>query len=172
MTIEMKSCTRADLPLLQKISIETFSDTFKEQNTPENMRMYLESAFHIEQLEKEWSSLETDFLFVYLKDELAGYLKVNTGASQSEQMGDDSLEIERVYIRKPFQKNGLGTFLVTTALEIAKKRNKQKVWLGVWEKNGQALAFYKKMGFIQTGSHSFYMGDEEQTDFIMEKEIR
>ncbi|WP_039790739.1 GNAT family acetyltransferase, partial [Paenibacillus riograndensis] len=43
--------------------------------------------------------------------------------------------------------------------------------LGVWEKNENAIAFYKKMGFVQTGSHSFYMGDEEQIDIIMTTDI-
>ncbi|MDF2902615.1 MAG: spermine/spermidine-N-acetyltransferase PaiA, partial [Bacillus sp. (in: firmicutes)] len=55
------------------------------------------------------------------------------------------------------------------ALEIAIECNKKKVWLGVWEKNENALTFYKKMGFVQSGAHSFYMGDEEQVDFIMTK---
>ena len=52
------------------------------------------------------------------------------------------------------------------------ERNKEKIWLGVWEKNENAIAFYKKMGFVQTGAHSFYMGDEEQMDFIMTKTLR
>ncbi|MCY8234812.1 GNAT family N-acetyltransferase, partial [Priestia endophytica] len=33
------------------------------------------------------------------------------------------------------------------------------------------LIFYRKMRFIQTGAHSFYMGDEEQVDFIMVKTL-
>ena len=61
--------------------------------------------------------------------------------------------------------------MLNKAMEIAMERNKRKVWLGVWEKNENALAFYKKMGFVQTGAHSFYMGDEEQMDFIMTKTL-
>ncbi|MEC0789915.1 GNAT family N-acetyltransferase, partial [Bacillus haynesii] len=56
-------------------------------------------------------------------------------------------------------KHGLGKYLFNKAVEIAKERNKKKIWLGVWEKNENAIAFYKKMGFVQTGAHSFYMGD-------------
>jgi len=59
--------------------------------------------------------------------------------------------------------------LLNKALEMANKENKKMVWLGVWEKNENAINFYKKMGFIQTGAHSFFMGDEEQTDLIMTK---
>ncbi|WP_318503220.1 GNAT family N-acetyltransferase [Bacillus sp. T3] len=171
MTIKIKKCTLEDSSILQEISYETFNDTFKDQNSPENMNAYLERAFNLKQLEKELSNVSSEFLFVYFHDEVAGYLKVNINDAQSEEMGDESLEIERIYIRSKFQKSGLGKYLLNKALEIALQHNKKKIWLGVWEKNENALAFYKKMGFVQTGAHSFFMGDEEQIDFIMTKAL-
>ncbi|MBE4909134.1 GNAT family N-acetyltransferase [Bacillus luteolus] len=171
MTINIIQCTLEDLQILQEISYETFNETFKNQNSPENMITYLEKAFNKIQLEKELSNRFSQFFFVYYNNEVAGYLKVNTNESQSEEMGDESLEIERIYIKSNFQNHGLGKHLFTKAMEIAKQSNKKRIWLGVWEKNENAIAFYKKMGFVQTGSHSFYMGDEEQTDFIMTKNL-
>lgn len=167
MTIEVKKCTLADLHILQELSYETFNDTFKNQNSPDNMQAYLERAFNLNQLEKELSNQFSQFFFVFLNQELAGYLKVNTNGAQTEEMGEESLEIERIYIKKTFQKHGLGKYLLNKAMEIAIERRVKKLWLGVWDKNENAIAFYKKMGFVQTGAHSFYMGDEEQTDFIM-----
>ncbi|KUP32473.1 GNAT family N-acetyltransferase [Bacillus halotolerans] len=171
MSVKLKKCSHEDLKILQKISIETFNDTFKDQNSPENMKAYLESAFHSKQLEKELSTVSSQFFFVYFNHEVAGYLKVNTNEAQSEEMGDESLEIERIYIKNKFQKHGLGKYLFNKAVEIALESNKKKIWLGVWEKNENAIAFYEKMGFVQTGAHSFYMGDEEQIDFIMIKTL-
>lgn len=84
-------------------------------------------------------------------------------------MSDESLEIERIYIKRKFQKHGLAMYLLNKTIEIAMEFNKKKIWLGVWGKNENAIAFYEKMGFVQTGSHSFYMGNEEQVDFIMTK---
>ncbi|MEJ3721341.1 GNAT family N-acetyltransferase [Paenibacillus polymyxa] len=171
MNAKIIKCSREDLHLLQEISIETFNDTFKEQNSPENMQAYLERAFNSKQLEKELSNVSSEFFFVYFNEELAGFLKVNINDAQSEKMGDESLEVERIYIKNKFQKHGLGKYLLNKAMEIALRHNKKKVWLGVWEKNKNAIAFYKKMGFVQTGAHSFYMGDEEQIDFIMTKSM-
>ncbi|WP_144548505.1 GNAT family N-acetyltransferase [Bacillus sp. X1(2014)] len=171
MTINIKTCTIEDLHILQEISYETFNETFKDQNSPENMTTYLERAFNLEQLEKELANISSQFFFVYFNNEVAGYLKVNTNDAQSEEMGDESLEIERIYIKNQFQKHGLGKYLFNKAMEIAMERHKKKIWLGVWEKNENAIAFYKKMGFVQTGAHSFYMGDEEQMDFIMTKPL-
>lgn len=172
MTIKIKKCTLEDSRKLQEISYETFNETFKHQNSPENMNAYLERAYNLTQLEKELSNLSSQFFFISFHNDIAGYLKVNTNDAQSEEMGDDSLEIERIYIKNTFQKQGLGKYLLNKALEIALERNKKEIWLGVWEKNENALAFYKKMGFVQTGAHSFYMGVEEQTDFIMTKTLK
>ncbi|WP_332631293.1 GNAT family N-acetyltransferase [Halalkalibacter flavus] len=169
---EIKKCNREDLQILQEISIETFNETFKDQNSPENMKAYLEKAFNSKQLDNELSNLFSQFFFVYFNREVAGYLKVNTNDAQSEEMGDESLEIERIYIKNKFQKHGLGKYLLDKAMKIAVERNKKKVWLGVWEKNENAIAFYKKMGFVQTGAHSFYMGDEEQVDFILTNTLK
>ena len=171
MTINIRKCTLKDSLTLQEISYETFSETFKDQNTPENLKAYLEKAYNLKQLEKELSNTSSQFFFVYFNYEIAGYLKINTNDAQSEKMGDESLEIERIYIRSKFQKQGLGKYLFNKAIEIAIEQNKPKIWLGVWEKNANAIAFYEKMGFVQTGAHSFYMGDEEQIDFIMTKTL-
>jgi ribosomal protein S18 acetylase RimI-like enzyme len=171
MTVNIIKCTHKDLPLLQQISHETFYDTFKNQNSTENMNAYLEKAFSLNQLEQELSNHFTQFYFVTVNQEVTGYLKINMNDAQSEKMGDDALEIERIYLKSGYQKLGLGKHLLNKALETAVENNKKKVWLGVWEKNENAIAFYERMGFHLTGSHSFYMGDEEQKDFIMTKTL-
>ncbi|WFR60772.1 GNAT family N-acetyltransferase [Paenibacillus amylolyticus] len=169
MTIRIERCTSEHVCELQEISYETFNETFKAQNSPENMKAYLEKAFNREQLATELSVADSQFLFIYVNDEIAGYMKVNINDAQSEKMGVESLEIERIYIKKVFQKHGLGKVLLHKAIEMATEHHKTSIWLGVWEKNENAIAFYEKMGFVQTGAHAFYMGDEEQIDFILTK---
>ncbi|MEO3944840.1 GNAT family N-acetyltransferase [Gorillibacterium sp. CAU 1737] len=167
MTITIMRCTGEEVTALQEISRETFQETFQDQNTPANMATYMEKAYNREQLEKELSNVHSEFYFLYVGEQRAGYLKLNIMDAQSEAMGIDALEVERIYIRSDFHKQGLGKYLLNRAVEIARERDKKKVWLGVWEKNENALAFYKKMKFVPTGAHSFVMGDEEQTDIIM-----
>lgn len=171
MTINIRVCKHDDLSELRAISYKTFHETFKNQNSEENMTAYLEKAFNSKVLAEELSHPLSTFFFIYYEEELAGYLKVNVGDAQSEDMGDESLELERIYIWSKFQKRGLGKYLLNKALEIALEQQKRKVWLGVWEKNQNAIDFYKNMGFHPAGAHSFYMGEEEQTDYIMVKTI-
>lgn len=168
----IKNCTLEDLQELQIISYDTFNETFKNQNSTENMSTYLEKAFTLEKLEKELSHPSSHFFFICVNREIAGYLKVNMNDAQTEEMGDDAFEIERIYVKETFKNQGLGKHMLDFAHNIAANHKKKRIWLGVWEKNYHALAFYKKHGFVQAGAHSFFMGDEEQTDYIMVKELR
>ena len=171
MTITIKKCILDDVRSLQTISVETFSETFQEQNSPEHLNAYMERAYNLEQLKQEIANPSSQFYFVYFDQEIAGYLKVNTDEAQSETMDGESLEVERIYVKRKFQKHGLGKHLMNKAMEIALEQQKKKIWLGVWEDNENAIAFYQKKGFIQTGSHSFFMGDDEQVDLIMTKTL-
>ncbi|SDJ62636.1 GNAT family N-acetyltransferase [Salimicrobium halophilum] len=171
MNVTITACTEYDAETILDIGYETFDETFRDQNTPEAMKAYLDEAFTIPKIEGELNHPESRFYFLYAEENLAGYLKVNTGEAQTEEMGEDTAEIERIYVRSRFQKQGLGKVLYNKALEIAKEQEKEKIWLGVWETNRNAISFYAKMGFEQVNSHSFYMGEEEQTDYIMIKHL-
>ena len=171
MNIQMKKCTLLDVTALQQIGKKTFYDTFKNLNSEENMNNYLQQAFKTEQLESELANPHSFFYLLYVNQQVMGYLKLNILDAQTESMGNDALEIERIYLSDDVQGLGLGKTLFDKAYDTAMELNKNKIWLGVWEKNEHAIGFYKKMGFVQTGSHVFVMGDEEQTDYIMTKEL-
>ena len=169
MNIEIRKINSGYLEALRKISIETFIDTFGEENSPENIKIYLEKAFNSKKLAAELHNPFSYFYFIYFNEEPAGYLKLNTEDAQSENTDKKALEIERIYVRKKFQRKGLGNFLLNKAAKTAENLGKTILWLGVWENNRNAIEFYKKSGFIQTGQHSFYLGNEKQIDFIMTK---
>lgn len=169
MKTAINKCSINDLGELQKISIETFTDTFGPQNTEENMTAYLDQAYTLSQLREELLQPNSHFYFIYLEGHLAGYLKINVNEAQTERVGENALEVERIYVRKTYKRNGLGNQLIRKAIDFAKEQNKDAIWLGVWEENAPALKFYKKMGFAQKGQHSFFMGTDEQTDLIMVK---
>lgn len=169
MTAYITRCTVNDTETLLELSYDTFYEAFDAQNTAENMKAYSDSAFTAEKIRNELNNPDSRFYFIYSNNTPAGYLKVNVDSAQSEPMGHDSLEVERIYILQKYHKQGLGKELLNLAQDIARELNKNKIWLGVWEKNENAIGFYKKQGFKKTGSHSFFMGDDEQTDFIAEK---
>lgn len=171
MATTLKKCGSEDLAELLAIGIETFTDTFAAYNSPEDLQAYLDKAYDPEKLKEELSTEGSTFYFLYDGENLSGYMKVNVDAALTEELGADSLEVERIYIRPDFKRRGLGKYLIDKANEIAQAQGKSRIWLGVWEHNVNAIAFYEKMGFVHTGAHSFFMGDDEQTDFIMTKQL-
>lgn len=169
-TIEITPCQLEDVALLQQISIETYSDTFGKQNTEKNMTDYLTAAYELTKLEAELTTPDSYFYFLKKDNQIAGYLKLNINNAQTEEM-KNALEVERIYIRKDFKRQGLGKTFIELAETIAKRLQKETIWLGVWEYNFNALEFYKKMGFKHFSQHSFFMGDDEQTDLLLKKSI-
>lgn len=168
---ELVKCKPSDVEQLRDISIETFVDTFKDQNTEENLNEYLERAYSIEQLTSEINQVGTDFYFLKDSDLVVGYLKLNIDDAQSEKDNPLALEVERIYVLPQHKRKGYGKLLLEFAYLRAKELNRTGIWLGVWEHNYNALAFYKKMGFQRVGEHTFIMGDDAQVDYIMLKEL-
>lgn len=170
--ITIKPCTIEDVDTLRDISIETFTETFEAENDPAHLAAYLERAYNVPQLREELSNPGSQFFFAMLDGEVAGYLKVNANNAQTEAMGEEAFELERIYVRRKFQGSGVGKALYDQAVMCANELEKREIWLGVWEHNHKALAFYRKHGFVQTGAHTFYMGDDAQVDLIMAKPLR
>lgn len=171
MSMIIRPCTSDDLHQLQQIGRQTFYETFHEHNAEEHMNAYLAEAFTEEKLLRELNHPNSEFFIAEIDDAVAAYLKINEGAAQTEQMEDSDLEIERIYILQEFQKLGLGKQLYQKAVERAQALHKKRIWLGVWENNENALAFYEKIGFTRIGEHSFFMGEDEQVDYILVKSI-
>lgn len=168
---QLHQCSVADVDELRAVSIETYTDTFGEFNSDENMRIYLEDAYNREKLTAELAETNSQFFFMKENNETVGYLKLNLGDAQTEYIGDNLLEVERIYVRTAFLRNGYGTKLIQTAEEIARELGVKGMWLGVWEHNQRALNFYSKMGFRHISQHSFFMADDEQIDFIYYKDL-
>lgn len=152
---------------LQQIGRQTFYETFSADNTDENMTKYLDEAFSIKKLTAEFYDKNSEFYFAMLDNKVIGYLKLNFGPSQTELKDDKALEIERIYVLKEFHGKHVGQILYNKAIEIARQKNVDYVWLGVWEKNQRAINFYKKNGFVEFDRHIFKLGNDEQTDIMM-----
>ena len=154
---------------MRDIAIETYQDTFRDTNSEALMQSYLNDALSMEKLTIEFNEPNSDFYFIYSDDQIAGFLKVNELGAQTDISDDDSLEIERFYIRKAFFRRGLGNSLMQFACDLATQSGKTYVWLGVWENNFRALNFYQYHGFVEIGKHPFDMAGDIQTDLVLKK---
>jgi ribosomal protein S18 acetylase RimI-like enzyme len=170
--IKIEQINHSHIAALQQIGRQTFSETFAESNSAENMAKYLEEAYSFEKLNDELNNPNSFFYFAMLDEKVIGYLKLNMGGSQTELKDNDALEIERVYVLKSFQGKRVGQMLFDKAIQIAKEQNAEFVWLGVWEENKKAIQFYTRNGFVEFDQHVFVLGDEAQTDIMMKLQLR
>jgi ribosomal protein S18 acetylase RimI-like enzyme len=171
MPIEIIKARSSDLKKLQTLSRQTFFETFALQNTEENMRMFLDKEFAEEKLKREISNPESEFYFAQMNNSSVGYLKINFGNAQTELKESRGVEIERIYVLKEFLGKNVGQILFDKALQVAKERKMNYIWLGVWEKNPRAIRFYEKNGFVQFDTHLFKVGEDEQTDIMMRRNL-
>lgn len=172
MQLQLRQCGLSDLAVLRNLAIKTYWETYGAQNTPENMEAYIRTAFHADQLGRELSDPNSEFFFLYADDVLAGFMKLNEAPSQTDVNDRESLQLERIYISGSFQGMGLGQFLIDSAIQTAVRRKKKYIWLCAWEHNYKALWFYEKNGFWKMGAHTILMGSEEQTDYLLRKNLQ
>lgn len=170
--IELVRATIKDVDQLQEISSKTFYETFSADNTEENMKQYLETSLSTDRLKAELKNEEAEFYFAIIGNDVIGYLKINLGQAQTELKDQRALEIERIYVLQQFQGKKVGQLLYQKALEVAKQKDADYVWLGVWENNHRAINFYRKNGFTEFDKHIFKLGDDEQTDIMMKLQLK
>jgi ribosomal protein S18 acetylase RimI-like enzyme len=169
--ISIRKTDLADLENLQKIGTKTFRETFSEVNTEEDMQKYLDENLSLEKLTSELKNPDSEFYFAEQEGDVLGYLKINFGNAQTENVKENTFEIERIYVLKEFHGLKVGQILFEKALSIGKERKMDSVWLGVWEENHRALRFYEKNGFEVFGKHDFVLGEDVQTDLMMKLKL-
>jgi ribosomal protein S18 acetylase RimI-like enzyme len=173
-----------DAALLAELGARTFSETFADDNTPDNMTAYLASAFNSAQQAAELADdnslfliaekmLPTDATMVQSETNAVavGYAVIRTGDVPPEVTGDRPVELVRLYVSRESLGSGVGAALMQACIVEAKQRGHETLWLGVWEHNRRAQTFYRKWSFHEVGTHVFQLGDDPQTDILMQRSI-
>lgn len=172
MQLQFHLCTHDDLETLIKISRKTFIDAFEKDNNPSDFKAYMDIAFERENLRSQLEDANCSFYFVYWQNKLAGYFKIIKNKSANELISTNDIQLERIYIFDDFQGNKIGKSIIEKTLEIAYQEESSTVWLGVWEKNANAIRFYEKNGFIKFDTQPYYIGTDKQTDWLMRYELK
>lgn len=167
----IKELSAEDIPALRDLAIRIFIDTFSHNNTPENMKAFLEKDYTIENFQKEFTEEDAHCFFIMQHETPAGYLRVRKNNEAESYLGTNTMEIHRLYVDHRFHGQNVGGKLMQQALDIAASKKVDWVWLGVWEKNPRAIRFYEKWGFERFSEHVFQMGDDAQTDWLLKKKM-
>ncbi|MBA4851921.1 GNAT family N-acetyltransferase [Emticicia sp. BO119] len=168
----IRLATPADAPRLRELSEITFRDTYTTYNTPENMDRHVAKNFTLQQIETELHDSANQYVVCENEGELIAFVKLVKNHSTKGLTEKKVVEIERIYVLKAFHGQQSGRKLIDFCTDWAKEQGFEIIWLGVWEHNPNAIKFYEKMGYVRFGEHTFTLGDDVQTDFVMKKYIR
>ncbi|WP_153796967.1 GNAT family N-acetyltransferase [Foetidibacter luteolus] len=159
--------TIEDAEVLSTLGAKTFYETFASHNTAEDMLQHIQQHFTPATIQKEFSEKGVQFFLARLDEEVAGYAKLRRTQKPHELYGLKHIELERIYVLQSFQGNRIGLLLMNECIQYARRKKYEILWLGVWEHNQKAIAFYKKLGFTVFSEHEFVLGTDKQNDYLM-----
>jgi ribosomal protein S18 acetylase RimI-like enzyme len=160
-----------DAELLAELGARTFSETFAADNSDDDMAAYLAEAFSHRQQAAELADPRAMFLIGEINKVAVGYAIIRTGDVPREVTGEKPIELVRLYVSRESLGSGVGAALMQASIDVAKQQGYKTLWLGVWENNFRAQAFYRKWNFNDVGTHVFQLGDDPQTDILMQRSI-
>jgi ribosomal protein S18 acetylase RimI-like enzyme len=167
----IRHATIADAELLTELGARTFVETFGADNSEDNMAAYLPMAFNPGQQSSELSDPGKCTFISEIEDVAVGYAMLMSGDAPPEVIGEKPIELVRLYVSKDCIGSGVGAALMQACLDEAASQDYQTIWLGVWENNLRAQAFYRKWEFVEVGTHVFQLGDDPQRDLLMQRPL-
>lgn len=169
--LKIRRGTLEDAALLSELGARTFSDAFAADNTPEDLSAYLATSFSVAQQTDELEDPGSIFLIADVDGVAAGYAKLHGGEAAEGVEGANPVELVRLYVSRDWLGSGVGAELMRACLNKARQSGHETIWLGVWERNARAQAFYRKWDFYTVGEHMFQLGSDQQRDLVMERPL-
>ena len=160
-----------DAVLLSELGARTFSDTFAADNNPEDMEAYLTASFSPAKQTEELLDAQSVYLIAEIDRRAVGYAQLYAGAAPACVTGAMPVELVRFYVTQRWHGRGVSAVLMRACIEEARALGRQTLWLGVWERNARAQAFYRKWDFQKVGEHIFQLGSDPQNDIVMARKI-
>ena len=174
----VRPATLADASRLSELAASTFRETFAHANTPDDMARYVAEAFTPERQAAEITDPAGIVLVAESRADtdaddaaLVGYAHLVAGPAPAVVQGPAPLELKRLYVGRAWHGQGVAQALMDAALDAARAHGARTLWLGVWERNPRAVAFYGKYGFARVGEHTFVLGDDAQTDWLLARRL-
>jgi ribosomal protein S18 acetylase RimI-like enzyme len=171
-SISLRRCGPQQARELAELGASAFRESYAGQVPRHDLERYVRSAFAPEEIERQLRDERSAFFLAGRGDRPVGYLKMNLPGSQTDLDEHDTAEIESLYVIAAQQGTGIGGRLLAHAIAVAEDAGARSIWLGVWERNSRAIAFYERIGFRAFGEHGFELGRIRHRDVLMRLDLR
>jgi ribosomal protein S18 acetylase RimI-like enzyme len=157
----------ADAKALADLAEATFRATFAATNEARNMDLHCRDNYGEALQAAELADPGITTFVAEDRGRLIGYAQVRDGLAPGCVAADRPGEIMRLYVAADWHGQGIAPALMAACLAEIAARGADVAWLGVWERNPRAIAFYRKWGFAEVGAHTFVVGDDPQRDLVL-----
>jgi len=161
----------SDAASLAAIAERTFRETFAIDNTEEDINLHCAQKFSAEKQGEEISNQQLTTLLAEVAGELVGFAQLRLAHPAACVKGDRPAELHRIYVSSEWHGRGVANELMRAVYAAAAQAGSDYIWLGVWERNLKAIAFYRKCGFAVVGDHPFVLGRDRQRDLILAAQV-
>lgn len=158
-----------DAALLADLGARTFRETFEGICSPRDLELFLGDTYGEAKQRAELVDPARPAWVLEVDGAASGFLQLRLGHREPCVSGQRAVELQRIYVLRSVLAGGLGAALMGTALDHARSWGADVLWLGVWENNAKALAFYARHGFREVGDHVFRIGQQIDRDLILAK---
>ena len=160
-----------DAAALASFAEKSFLDPFEKSNIPEDMNLYCESSFGPDLQTAEIANTALTTLLCMNDCDLLGFAQLRRGNAPSFLPSANSTELKRLCVDAQWHGKGVAKQLMDATIASAVGESANGLWLAVWEHNPRAIAFYEKYGFAAVGEQSFLLGNDQQRDIGMFREV-
>jgi ribosomal protein S18 acetylase RimI-like enzyme len=160
-----------DAKPLATLAESTFRAAFGDQNTARDLDLHCRASFSEALQAAEIANIDMATFIAEGASRFVGFAQIRWGNWPECIDATFAGEVLRLYVVNEWHGKGIARALMSACLEALAKRGHDMVWLGVWEKNPRAVAFYRKFGFREVGEHIFQLGTDPQRDIIMARSV-
>jgi GNAT superfamily N-acetyltransferase len=163
-TVIIRRAAEADAEVLASFGARLFASTYGEDTPAAELAAYLSGHFSPD-LQRAEIIDPSGCVFVATDeaDQLIGY-------AHAIKEGEAML-LTRLYLEQRVRGTGLAARLLHAIETQCQGLGLQTLRLSVFDKNARAIAFYQRSGFATVGTASFHIGEDVQSDLIMEKSL-
>jgi ribosomal protein S18 acetylase RimI-like enzyme len=170
--LTIRRAVEADAPVVSELALRTFMEAFAADNNPDDLAAYIAKVYGVPQQAAEIADPRMITLLAEIGGTPVGYAQVRRD-TPAEPVRDvpDVIEVVRFYVDSPWHGRGVAQRLMDAVMDAARELGGSSLWLSVWERNPRGIAFYRKYGFRDVGTHFFVVGSDHQTDRVMFREL-
>lgn len=157
-----------DVGELSALGSQVFRKTYGHTAPPDHVEKHIERHFAADAIVAAMRIPDVEYYIALAGEVCAGLLKLR-GSAAPRQLTEatSAVEVQQLYVAPDQQRLGVGARLMDRAVDVARGRCVEGIWLSVWSEASWATGFYRRYGFVELGTEPFCMGGTEHVDYVM-----